>query len=81
MLTEERGSPPKIYLNDIPKTMEGIDDYLTLFHRESGVHLGYVVSQNLIPKPTTDDPSTNYVTTDLEMIVCGPIMVTGTTGT
>ena len=69
MLTEERGSPPKIYLNDIPKTMEGIDDYLTLFHRESGVHLGYVVRKNLLTKPTYYDLISNYATTDPKIIV------------
>ena len=81
MLPEERGSPPKVDLLDMPKAMEQTIDYLDSFRGVSGVCIGYVVRKLPIPIASADGLKSNYVTRDLKMIVRCPILVPGTGGT
>ena len=80
MLPEDRGSPPKVDLLDMPKTMEQIIDYLNMFCGVSSVCLDHVVRKLLILITSADDPNFNYVMRDLEMTVHSPIMVPETRG-
>ena len=68
MSPKERGSPPKVDLVDMSKTMENITDYLDMFCGVSDACLGYVVRKLLIPIASADDTSSNYTTKDLETI-------------
>ena len=65
---------PKVNFNDIPKTFEELDELLHRTRGPSGGFLSYVVRKTLIPPAEDDDPSTNYTTTDAEMIARAPII-------
>lgn len=78
-LKESKPELPTIDLKDVSKTYEAMVQYLRGMRGGSGVPLSYVArpTNELIPKPSDEDPSTGYGTHDEEMVKRAPIIKTG----
>ena len=79
--TESKPEAPTIDLKDVSKTYEALVQYLRGMRGGNGVPLSYTVrpTDKLMPKPSADDPSTEYSTYDEEMVKRAPIIVAGNT--
>ena len=77
--TESKPEAPTIDLKDVSKTYEALVQYLRGMRGGNGVPLSYTVrpTDELMPKPSADDPSTEYSTYDEEMVKRAPIIVAG----
>jgi hypothetical protein len=51
--------------------MEAICEFFSSVLEETGVHLAYVIREN-VERPPGTDPSEGYITVAEEMIVCAP---------
>jgi hypothetical protein len=59
---------PKVNTKDWPKTFEAVQEYLGSIRGTSGNPLVYLIRDNTEPPFHADDPSTNYLTVDNELI-------------
>ena len=69
---EHPATAPKLNDKDMVKTLNNILNYLCVYLGESKIPLSYLVHDDPVVEPDTEDLSDNYEMTEEEMIACAP---------